>query len=251
MRIAYLPIVVVAFYFVETFAFAQAAGQKNADQCTICHQQDRFKTTNKKLYDYFRYWKGSVHDEAKVLCSDCHGGNSKTASKEKAHKEMLAPSNKNSLVFFTQIPKTCGKCHDKIYNNFIKSDHYQALMKKDEAPNCITCHGSLNTEVYYSSIVDKTCSGCHKENNHASVIPTAKKILSRINGAKRYKRWANLYYQANNQEVAMKKANELYDHIAQSWHRFDFSKLDDQSKDLLFEVRALYNNIKRQELKKK
>ncbi len=57
---------------------------------------------------------------------------------------------------FRNIPKTCGQCHERIYEGFRESAHFEHLASKDEenlGPNCVTCHGSINATVLNSCAI--------------------------------------------------------------------------------------------------
>jgi len=55
------------------------------DSCVACHRNPDFLVQNKKLYDYFRDWQLSIHQQNDVSCSDCHGGNPEIADQQGAH----------------------------------------------------------------------------------------------------------------------------------------------------------------------
>jgi nitrate/TMAO reductase-like tetraheme cytochrome c subunit len=221
----------------------------DVDQCVQCHQDPAFRVQNKKLFDYFLQWKGSVHDEAGVSCNDCHGGDPSAPEKGRAHEGVLRPTDEKSRVFYQNIPKTCGECHAEVYGNFIQSRHYQVLMDKEGGPNCVTCHGSLNSEIFLSTPVVKTCSQCHnaETGNHPEIVELAERILHRMNVAGMYRKRTTLHYDAVDQPEVMKPTEKLYVEIARSWHQFDFEETDRDSEALLLELRSLYNAVRREE----
>ncbi len=81
------------------------ASETKDDSCIKCHQNMDFMVTNKKLYDYFQTWRASIHGQEEVTCVDCHGGNSKKATKKEAHGELMDASNNDSMVNFRNIPE--------------------------------------------------------------------------------------------------------------------------------------------------
>lgn len=239
-----LPILVI---LAACLASSRGLAAEAVDSCVDCHQDQSFRVKNKKLFDYFKQWKGSAHDEAGVSCDDCHGGDPDALGKEEAHTGILAPSDQKSPVFYKNIPKSCGECHFEVYEYFIQSKHFQQLMNEDEGPNCVTCHGSLNSATYFSSDVVKTCADCHnsQSQNHPEVIELAGRILHRMNVAGTYRKWTSLHYESEGKPQVMKNANSLYDEIARSWHQFDFEETDRESETLLLELRSLYNSARR------
>lgn len=105
-------------------------------------------------------------------CWDCHGSHS-----------IEFVSNKKSLVYPTNLVKTCGRCHDdpkitKKYSLAIKnpsamyskSVHGIIVAKDEKAASCITCHGShdIKNRVQVGSKISSlnipnTCENCHKK----------------------------------------------------------------------------------------
>lgn len=212
-----------------------------SDSCIECHRDVKFRVENKVLFDYYNNWKGSVHDLAGVSCKDCHGGDPAKVKKEEAHPDHLSPDDSSSMVFYKNIPATCGKCHEKIYANFVQSDHYKALEKTGKGPNCVTCHGSVVTNVYYASIIVSTCVICHNQQtqNHPQIISVAEQILQRLNVSKGYLKWTSIHYKDEPGKLTEVKA--LYQHISDSWHQFHLETTDQDSVKLQSDLEALFN----------
>ncbi len=59
--------------------------------CVDCHKDEKFRIQDKKVFDYFKKWEGSLHDMAGVTCQDCHGGDPSKAIKEEVHAKNLSP----------------------------------------------------------------------------------------------------------------------------------------------------------------
>jgi predicted CXXCH cytochrome family protein len=106
-------------------------------------------------------------------CWDCHG----------SHNIYKVKSD-SSQVYFMNLVKTCGKCHDdptfserhfstvkqpgKMYMNSVHGKLVQE--GRSDAPNCVTCHGvhNIKNRVMPGSTistinVSKLCGTCHKE----------------------------------------------------------------------------------------
>lgn len=223
----------------------------SVDTCVDCHKDKKFRVQNKKLFDYYTNWKDSIHDVAGVSCHNCHGGNPDQAQKEKAHAKHLSPADESSMVFYKNIPGTCGKCHEKVYGNFIESKHYKNLIKTGRGPACVTCHGSVVTNVYYTSIVLSACKSCHNRQtkNHPEIIDMAEQILHRLNVSKGYLKWTSKHFTAINKLTELNRVNALYQNIADSWHQFNFANTDKDSRELLSELRAIFNKTFKKEKK--
>ncbi|RMG38873.1 MAG: hypothetical protein D6732_04710, partial [Methanobacteriota archaeon] len=113
--------------------------EHEVEVCLSCHLnspevRQRMTHTSAFVAEY----EQSVHGRAFVsgnkeaaVCSDCHGG----------HRELKA-TNANSMVNKFNVAITCGKCHDNIEAEFIRSIHGSALFKGvADAPSCTDCHG--------------------------------------------------------------------------------------------------------------
>ncbi|TPW22090.1 MAG: hypothetical protein FD126_34 [Elusimicrobia bacterium] len=223
-------------------ALAPAARAAEPDSCRACHKDEKFRVQNKKIYDYFKNWDGSAHDLAGLSCTDCHGGDKTKDDQAGAHAGILPQSDPKSPFHYKNIPQTCGKCHAPVLERFVKSRHYSQLEATGRGPSCITCHGSLDTKVYSSSIIERACSSCHnaKTKNRPEVIAQAKEILERLNHANGYRRGLKFYYEQVKRPKAMAKVDKAYDDVILFWHEFDFKRLGPRSKDLLAELKALY-----------
>lgn len=219
------------------------AAEPAPDACVECHKDEKFSVQNKKLYDYFQEWQGSAHDRAGLSCTACHGGDSTKPTQEEAHKGILPQSHPDSPFHFRNIPKTCGGCHPQIQARFEKSRHYEMLKTKGQGPSCVTCHGSLDTRVYYNTVVERSCARCHnaKTKNHPEVAAQAKEILGRLNHANGYRKGLAFYYKSIGKPQAMSKVDKAYADIVEFWHEFNFKKLGPRSQEFLAETRRLYD----------
>ena len=210
-----------------------------ADKCIDCHKDDTFVIQNKKLFDYFRYWKKSTHDIAGITCTDCHGGNSNKTDKEDAHKgnfSSFPAEDKESNII---ILDRCGKCHKVALRNFVDSKHYKALSEKDVGPNCITCHGSMNTGILDASNIAKGCGVCHNEEtkNKPEMGNVAERVLHKINILRVYMEWVSSHDIFNTK--LQKKMVAEYKDIIFSWHTFSFDQIEERLKKPLEKARLL------------
>ena len=212
------------------------------DACLDCHKDPTLRIKNRRLYDYYNEWTQSSHKLAGVSCSDCHGGDPTVPSidKETAHAGVFLPTDSQSSVYYKNLPATCGQCHEKVFDHFITSRHFRKLQKEAEAPHCATCHGSMNSRIYYTSIVDSTCQTCHKEEDLADVASQARNILQHLKIAQAYLGWTTLYYESKGQPERMKDLNERYQRIADAWHRFDLDASQKDSVDFLHDLDGIF-----------
>ena len=106
--------------------------------CGRCHSDPDIIARNKiPMVAPVAIYRGSIHGqltqerEDAATCSDCHRGHL-----------ILTPLNPNSSIFKLAIPKTCGKCHESIYEEYEISVHAEALRQgAKDAPVCTDCHG--------------------------------------------------------------------------------------------------------------
>jgi len=94
-----------------------------------------------------------------AVCTDCHGSHN-----------LSSPSNPKSKIYRLNVPNTCGKCHENVFNTYLRSVHGKAAMAGvRDAPVCTDCHGEHTiksrknplSSVYPTVIARKTCGQCH------------------------------------------------------------------------------------------
>jgi hypothetical protein len=232
-------ILCTCIYFIASVVIFMPA-VSGADSCVNCHRDDKFRVQNRILYDYYQSWKNSVHDLQGISCTECHGGDSSVESADRAHRDGFTSLTQSDAESYKKLPAVCGKCHESVLKNFIQSKHYAALSQKGTGPHCATCHGSMNADVYYTSVISRTCQECHNEYtmNKPSVAGAADKILHRINVSRAYRNWLNTNY-ADREKEGVQEVNDLYRYVVDAWHTFDFAQLDEKSLALLNTSKAL------------
>jgi len=114
----------------------------------------------------YRGYEESVHgrlhragNPKAPVCQDCHGSHG-------IHKK----DDPRSRVFKSNVPATCGRCHQPVLADYARSVHGRSLLEKHnlEAPSCSDCHGEHEilppkekaSEVSATSIPE-TCGRCH------------------------------------------------------------------------------------------
>ncbi len=140
---------------------------KSDTACLKCH-------TNKELLkkypglptsDFINEYLTSVHGKGVHLkglsvsatCVDCHGPHN-----------ILPASNPRSPVNKKNIPVTCSKCHQGIYDQYITSIHGKLWKNgRKDVPTCTSCHSEHGIVDPLSSAaqknIPKECGQCHKE----------------------------------------------------------------------------------------
>jgi hypothetical protein len=109
----------------------------------------------------------SVHAAAQAagikeaaVCTDCHGSHNIQQWTDPTTGELLPEARLN-------IPTTCAKCHNAIYQKYNNSVHGAALREQDntDVPTCIDCHGVHNignpTTAEFRLKSPELCAGCH------------------------------------------------------------------------------------------
>lgn len=142
--------------------------------CITCHQE-----LGGELARAVKEWRGSVHQEAGVFCSFCHGGNpaSYDHAMDKKTGFVSKPKPKEGVLL-------CARCHADVrmmrqyglrtdqFSEYKTSIHGKLLWEKDDSnvATCISCHGVHNImkkDVPYSSIfrlnIPETCAKCHSD----------------------------------------------------------------------------------------
>lgn len=226
-------------YFAAVFGFlmllALPAGAAE-EACVECHKSTDFMVTNKKLYDYFQRWQASAHGQEDVACSDCHGGNAKSARKEVAHKGMLGLPGQP--LSFKQVPKICGDCHEDLYNSYVTSKHFEHLDKKkqvEQGPNCVTCHGSVSAKALDVTSVRATCENCHnqKTKNNPEIPAKAEGLLNELNAIRAFSRYIAIRGTPAEVTEGKKVLHPKIESLAVTWHTFDLKKIEPDTKALL------------------
>ena len=154
--------------------------------CGHCHEDLDLTKKHGLVHGYaVKLYQSSVHGKAALggvyfaaTCNDCHstGGTS--------HR-ILAPNHLESTINHFNIPKTCGKCHHNIEQDFWEGIHGQLVARGEvDAPVCTHCHGEHGiispsdprSPVSPSRIAEATCAPCHESAalNDKYGIPTGR-----------------------------------------------------------------------------
>lgn len=231
----------------------QLEAEPTTDSCAGCHRNPNFLVQNKKLYEYYQDWKLSVHSEAGVTCSDCHGGDPAALDKAAAHRGHISGSEQGSAVNFRNIPETCGQCHEEILAAYRKSLHFDHLAANDQeqqGPNCVTCHGSMAVSVLDGTNVEAACARCHnrKTLNHPNVPADAQEILNRLYSIHRLHRYVSVRLETDEMEF-LERIDERISQLAVQWHTFDLCSIDRRTRNIVDRLRDKRQQLRRRSLR--
>ncbi len=208
--------------------------ERNVSCSLECHEDrvQQLATAN------YQQWSESGHGLKGITCEVCHGGDPVQAIKEKAHSTIKKPTDPESPVYYTNVPKTCGKCHSKELSNFEKSEHYQKLEALKTAPTCTTCHAPHTFKVLNPEEFRNFCGNCHSVYKKVAPydIPVqAEYLLGRVNKLK-------FSIEMTGQDIFWAKKNgtdvttaERYSdnalntlqELAPMWHEFNLTHFED------------------------
>lgn len=228
------------------------AATNAGDSCETCHSDPDFLVKNKKLYDYYQNWTLSLHKVENVTCVDCHGGNPKVKTKKAAHGgSAMSAARKTSPINYANIPKTCAKCHKKVYQRYQESEHFQHLKsekQEGQGPNCVTCHGSVNLRVLNVNNVRTTCAKCHNEKteNNPEIPDHAEKVLHDFLSIDRYARYITLRSDARKTREMLERIESSIRTLSEEWHTFNLEEIEEKTQVLLQEVKEKRSQLKKE-----
>ncbi len=145
--------------------------------CARCHSNTAYmrKFNPRVASNQLERYKTSIHgkrlingDEKVATCVDCHGVHGIRASNDAL-----------SLIYPTNVPSTCGRCHaDAEYmadydipinqlTSYTKSVHGVALLDRGDlgAPACNDCHGNHGAAPPGAPSIAFICGQCHLNNS--------------------------------------------------------------------------------------
>jgi formate dehydrogenase gamma subunit len=137
--------------------------------CDRCHGDVTFVEEHVGIPDRVLpglIYKNSVHGraveagiEGAATCSDCHSSHN-----------LRPPLDPKSLISRQNVASTCGKCHQKAYDDYFGSVHgVAAAQGVSDSPVCTDCHGihsiraplDPESSVAEQKISLTTCPQCH------------------------------------------------------------------------------------------
>jgi hypothetical protein len=215
--------------------------KKEVNSCVDCHAQlPGSSFVGVKSHS----WKGSIHQKSGVTCDRCHGGNPKAPDQKGAHAGILGSSNPGSPIYYKNIPSTCGRCHGAEFYKFTQSLHYKRLESKGRGPECVTCHGSMVTNILTPDTIASVCEQCH--NQRMGIFPyvpqKAKAVLLLLRESGALLEADGKIYRSSRESVRERYLREARSslHFAKlDWHRFDLDAIIEQLQDLYNSVMKL------------
>jgi len=95
------------------------------------------------------HWVGSVHEAARLGCSDCHNP--------------MAQSSARGLLARRSVSETCFQCHPAQRTEFAKRSHMPLLEGKIACSDCHEPHGSATPPLLRADSVTQLCTNCHAD----------------------------------------------------------------------------------------
>ena len=95
------------------------------------------------------HWEGSIHEGAKLACSDCHNA--------------MARFSATGLLRSASISETCQGCHAQQRAEFRKRSHMPLPEGKMNCADCHNPHGSATRPLLKADSVNEVCYACHAE----------------------------------------------------------------------------------------
>ena len=175
-------------------------------------------------------YAGSVHNRKGVRCEACHGGDPVSQDAKGAHAGVYKSGDPKSTVYYQNIPRTCGKCHEKELVNFSQSKHYLELKTSGKGPSCVTCHGSMGTFILNSAQIQEFCAVCH--NSGRGILPDkpaeVEAVLTMLEQTTTLVLWAEDFVETARRqgknvagvEEDIRRAHQEMTGARESWHTF-------------------------------
>jgi hypothetical protein len=134
--------------------------------CGQCHgNADIIRRGGIKIGNVVAQFQDSIHGRALAkgglmvapACTDCHGSH-----------DVRRKSSPESRIFRTNVPGTCGKCHEGVQHRYEDGIHGTAMRNGNTfAPVCNTCHSAHQIQRVdidsWKLQVLRECGSCHTE----------------------------------------------------------------------------------------
>ncbi len=141
-----------------------------AEVCIKCHTDTGIVAEHDDMapVEKIKAYESSVHMKAlkekglvvSAACNDCHGSHT------------IEPAdNPASITNRLNLPRTCAKCHQGIFQTYLESVHGQDYLEgNQDVPICTDCHGEHTIRSHtspdstvYSTHISEICSNCHED----------------------------------------------------------------------------------------
>jgi hypothetical protein len=126
------------------------------------------------------------------------------------------------------------------------------LTEKDRSshltPNCVTCHGSINTSIPKHDDIADICTSCHNPVTeiHPEVPEIAGFLIERLAFINYYTRYLFSRGVMEENPQFSKTINEEFSKLSQIWHTLELERIEEKT----IQIRTILLN-KRKELDKK
>jgi hypothetical protein len=233
-------------YLAETYGLAAKPEEPltSGNSCVDCHKKKEVISSLPDYQrDYYPEWAGSIHGMNGITCEKCMRGNPTEKNKDMAHKGLMLSSNPDSPIFYLNLPKTCGKCHSEVFDQFSQSTHYKNLEGNRLAPDCVTCHGSHTVSLVNPMVISEKCKVCH--NAQTGIKPhiaseardallTAKEAGDALTEADLAVKMAKQKgIDVTEAEKSLHLAEEKLNESKVHWHRFDIGLFRSELRDTI------------------
>lgn len=134
--------------------------------CGKCHGMNGLKDREVLLPYVFESYSRSVHAKRigqgnmqAASCADCHGTH-----------DLRGSADTESSIHRWKIPETCGKCHQKVTDEYLAGIHGKAFkLGISDSPTCTNCHGeheilgrdAADSATFNRQISFQLCLDCH------------------------------------------------------------------------------------------
>jgi predicted CXXCH cytochrome family protein len=205
------------------------------NHCVMCHSGSSLSGA---LANRYLEWHFSTHKNAGIGCEKCHGGDSTTSDKAKAHTGLLRASDPKSLLHPTNVAQTCATCHQGIASTYTQSVHYQRLKSAGLGPSCTTCHEHMGSTVMtVPAEASALCAQCHDTAKgplarRPEIPKTAGDVVEALGRADGIVIWAERLVEAARdrkvnvtaEAADLEAVRALYADAVVSWHRFSMDQ---------------------------
>lgn len=231
------------YFFVTGWLGAMTPAMAAENTCVTCHQGIEGKGGTEHS---FNEWSLSPHAKSKVSCAACHKGNPSGKTAQEAHAGLLPSTDVKSPVYFTQIPATCGACHQAEFKAFKKSAHYKELQKSGRGPNCVTCHGSMANHVLAPRELEMTCTLCHRRPTQAYAtliaLNNAGSSIGRFQAALEAVQSSQL--DVAQQKTEFQETKKLHQQMLADWHTFKMEEVLKKTQEITRRAANALNELK-------
>jgi hypothetical protein len=108
-------------------------------------------------------------------------------------------------------------------------------MQEEQGPNCVTCHGSINSTVLNVNTVQEACARCHNDEseNHPEIPEQAKTVLNKFLSIHRFYRYITVKGDPNETKEFFQNIGDRVYKLSVNWHTFDLDTAEEATGTLL------------------